>query len=249
MKFSFKNLAYLLNKRPFKIVSTSACLLGIAGVGFFSEIYPTKAFCEAKAKPSIDDRDLYDYNKCKQFIKQYKVNQLLKSNMVIELNSFQSNSTLFYQQEEFGIPGLVVAVSRNNQVVYSRGFGFSDVENSLKANQDTVMRIASISKPIALAVAAKLIELNKLDIDKPVNEYVKDLPPFKFNNKEFKITTRQLMCHTSGIRHYREEMKKEKKENGQGDTSYDEFYLNKNFKTTKDALSLFINDELVNEPG
>ena len=116
------------------------------------------------------------------------------------------------------------------------------------------MRIASISKPITCAIAAKLIELKKLDIDKPINEYVDNLPSFKYKNKEYTITTRQLMCHTSGIRHYREEEKDkeeqtEKKSNGSGDTKYDEFFLNKNFKTTKDSLNLFIDDELVNEPG
>jgi serine beta-lactamase-like protein LACTB len=148
---------------------------------------------------------------------------------------------------------MVVAVSKNNQVIYSRGFGYSDVENSIKANANTVMRIASISKPISIAVAAKLIELNKLDIDKPINEYIDNLPALMYKNKEFKITSRQLMCHTSGIRHYKEQTQKEKKErekaNGEGDTAFAEFYLNKKFKTTRDALDLFINDELINEPG
>jgi serine beta-lactamase-like protein LACTB len=148
---------------------------------------------------------------------------------------------------------MVVAVSKNNEVIYSRGFGYSDIENNIKANCSTVMRIASISKPITIVVAAKLIELNKLDIDKPINEYIDNLPTFKYKNKEYEITTRQLMCHTSGIRHYKEETQKEKKEkektSGEGDTAFAEFYLNKKFKNTKDALSIFINDELVNEPG
>ncbi len=65
-----------------------------------------------------------------------------------------------------------------------KGFGYSDVENNLKAHEDTVMRIASISKPITCAVAAKLFENGQLGFDKSVNEYLKTLPTFKWNNLE-----------------------------------------------------------------
>ena len=46
------------------------------------------------------------------------------------------------------------------------------------------MRIASISKPITMAIVAKLWEDNKLDLDEPVTKYVKDWPETVFNNKK-----------------------------------------------------------------
>lgn len=145
---------------------------------------------------------------------------------------------------------MVVAVSRNGETIYSRGFGYSDVENNVKAHSGTVMRIASISKALTSTIALKLVEQNKLDLDKPVDEYLTYLPPFKYKNQAFKITPRQLLSHTAGIRHYKEN-KSEKKAKDQriGDTEFPEFFLNQNFKTTKDALSIFVNDELLNEPG
>jgi serine beta-lactamase-like protein LACTB len=112
------------------------------------------------------------------------------------------------------------------------------------------MRIASISKPITSLIAAKLYEENKLDFDKSIDFYLPHLPTFKYNEKLVKITTRQLISHTSGIRHYekKNEINNEKSEGG-SDTSLKEFYIKENFKTTKDALELFIKDELLSEPG
>ena len=98
---------------------------------------------------------------------------------------------------EDGIPGLVIAVSVDGKITWEHGFGYSDVENRIFANSNTVMRIGSISKSITVAAVGKLIEDGLLDLDKPVSQYVEAWP-----NHHPPITTRQLMSHTSGIRHY-----------------------------------------------
>ncbi len=102
---------------------------------------------------------------------------------------------------EHGIPGIVVAVSRDSELLYAKGFGYSDVENCVRTRVDTVMRIASISKPLTCLLAAKLIETGRLDIDRPIDAYVSDLPAFRVDehNGTSKITARQLMSHTSGL--------------------------------------------------
>ncbi|CAI5449300.1 unnamed protein product [Caenorhabditis angaria] len=64
------------------------------------------------------------------------------------------------------------------------------------------MRIASISKPITSTIAAKLVESGKLDLDKDIHEYLPDFPKKLWNEKPVKITTRQLLSHSAGIRHY-----------------------------------------------
>lgn len=146
----------------------------------------------------------------------------------------------------YGIPSVIVSVSKNGKVVYTRAVGFSDVENNVKANTETVMRIASISKPLACLVAAKLYENGQLDFDRAIDEYLTDLPKFKVNEKEVKLTCRQLMNHTSGIRHYKEQ---NKTNSDKKDTNFEEFYLNRSFPNSIEALSLFINDDLLFEPG
>ena len=99
------------------------------------------------------------------------------------------------------------------------------------------MRIASISKPITSLIAAKLYDENKFDLDQSIDFYLPHLPSFKCNDKIVKITSRQLISHTSGIRHYekKNEINKEKSESG-SDTSLKEFYIKDNFRTTKDSM-------------
>ena len=56
-------------------------------------------------------------------------------------------------KEERGIPGVSIAVSVDGKTVWSEGFGFADVENRVLCTSKTVMRIASISKPLTTTAA------------------------------------------------------------------------------------------------
>ena len=185
---------------------------------------------------------------------------------------------------EDGIPGLVIAVSVDGKITWKHGFGYADVENRVLANSNTVMRIASISKSITAAAVGKLVEDGLLDLDKPVSEYVEAWP-----KHHPPISTRQLISHMSGIRHYekhksdsnkntsknnasKDDVQSKKEEDlvksnnkncdnkavkdkksesnpGEGDTKYDEFYLNKKFNSVTESLDLFKNDPLLYEPG
>lgn len=100
-----------------------------------------------------------------------------------------SKSLIWSKMNESAIPGLVIAVSVDGKTLFRQGFGFADVENRVMASPSTVMRIASISKPLAMTAAAKLYEDGKLDLDKPIRDYVPDWP-----EKHPPITTRDA-CH------------------------------------------------------
>ena len=56
-------------------------------------------------------------------------------------------------KEECGIPGVSISVSVDGKTVWSEGFGFADVENRVLCTSKTVMRIASISKPLTTTAA------------------------------------------------------------------------------------------------
>ena len=62
--------------------------------------------------------------------------------------------------------------------------GFADLENRLPCGPETIFRIASISKPIAMAIVAKLWENDDLDLDKPVQFYVPSFPEKTFDGKK-----------------------------------------------------------------
>ncbi|KAI4825665.1 hypothetical protein KUCAC02_021342 [Chaenocephalus aceratus] len=110
--------------------------------------------------------------------------------------------------DEVGAPGLVVGVSVDGAHVWSEGIGYSDLENRVPCGPGTVMRIASISKPLTSAAAARLCEEGKLELDVPVQKYVPEFPQKQFDGEDVTITPRMILSHLSGIRHYEKDAKK-----------------------------------------
>jgi len=97
------------------------------------------------------------------------------------------------------VPGVSVAVVEDGKEVWSTGFGMADLENFVPATSRTLYRLGSISKPITAVAAMRLWEQGKLDLDAPVQKYCPKFP----QKPEGTITTRELLGHLAGIRHYR----------------------------------------------
>ena len=95
------------------------------------------------------------------------------------------------------VPGMSVAVVEDGELVWSRGFGMADLENSVPATSETLYRLASISKPITATAAMSLWQDGELDLDVPVQKYCPAFP-----SKQWPITTRELLAHLGGIRYY-----------------------------------------------
>ncbi|XP_041795391.1 serine beta-lactamase-like protein LACTB, mitochondrial isoform X2 [Chelmon rostratus] len=115
-------------------------------------------------------------------------------------------------QAEVGAPGLVVGVSVDGVQVWCEGLGYADLENRVPCGPETVLRIASISKPLTSAAAARLCEEGKLDLDVPVQKYVPEFPQKQFDGQDVTITPRMILSHLSGIRHYEKDAKKVKED-------------------------------------
>ncbi|KAA0724273.1 Serine beta-lactamase-like protein LACTB, mitochondrial [Triplophysa tibetana] len=88
------------------------------------------------------------------------------------------------------------------------GVGYADLENRVPCSPETVMRIASISKPLTAAAIARLWEEGKINLDAPVQKYVPEFPEKQFEGEKVTITSRMLLSHLSGIRHYEKDAKK-----------------------------------------
>lgn len=69
------------------------------------------------------------------------------------------------------IPGLSVAIVQDGKVILAHGFGYADLEKRRPATPETPFNIASVTKPVSAAVALKLVELGKLDLDRPMKSY------------------------------------------------------------------------------
>src|SRR5579864_2091782 len=96
------------------------------------------------------------------------------------------------------VPGLSIAVVENADLEWATGFGFADLENNVPASEHTLFRLGSISKTLTAVGALKLWELGRLDLDAPVQKYCPAFP-----QKSGPITTREVMGHLGGIRHYK----------------------------------------------
>lgn len=100
------------------------------------------------------------------------------------------------------IPGLSAAVVRDGEVVFARGFGFADVERRIAATPETVYDVASVTKPIAAAVALRLAEQGVLDLDRPMAEYSEWADFCRDFSEQPSIFARDLRCESPhSLRH------------------------------------------------
>lgn len=143
-----------------------------------------------------------------------------------EIDSVNAIASRFLDQN--GIPGMAISISKNGNMIYSDGFGYSNIEKETKVNPDqTQFRIASISKSLTALAMAKLVDDDKLDFNKSVYTYLPNYP-----KKKYDFTVKQVAGHIAGIRHYKGS----------------EFILNKQMTITE-GLDIFKNDPLLFKPG
>lgn len=101
-----------------------------------------------------------------------------------------------YQKD--AIKGFSVAVVNEKGLLYSKGFGFTDIEKNKAYTSNTTQNIASISKTLIGIALLKAQELGRLNLDEPINKYL----PFKIvnpNHPETPILIKHLAYHTSSI--------------------------------------------------
>lgn len=132
------------------------------------------------------------------------------------------------------VPGVSVAVVENGEYEWSSGFGLADVENNVPASEQTLFRLASISKPLTAVGTMELWERGKLDLDAPIQKYCPAFP-----EKSKPITTRELMGHLGGIRHYKSDSPEDL------EVSNTRHFDN----PIQGGIDFFKNDPLVAEPG
>jgi len=97
------------------------------------------------------------------------------------------------------INGFSVAIVNQTGVLFTKGFGSSDIKKGSEYTQNTIQNIGSISKTFIGIALLKAQELGKLKLDDPISNYLS----FKVINPYFPdqpITIRQLTTHTSSIK-------------------------------------------------
>lgn len=101
--------------------------------------------------------------------------------------------------KDYDIPGVNIALVQKGKTTWSKAYGYADLDKGRKMTTDTFCRVESISKSATAWGVMKLVEQGKIELDKPVEQYVRS---WKFPESEFseeKVTVRQLLTHTAGM--------------------------------------------------
>ncbi|MBB6369619.1 serine hydrolase [Chryseobacterium shigense] len=108
--------------------------------------------------------------------------------------------TMESRMKHYNIPGVSIAVIKNSKVIWSKTYGFADVESKIPVNTQTLFQAASMSKPVSMYAALAEVEAGKINPDADVNTYLKSwkIPENKFT-KEKKVSLKHIASHTAGI--------------------------------------------------
>jgi CubicO group peptidase (beta-lactamase class C family) len=114
----------------------------------------------------------------------------------LEHSFFDFKMTSLMKMAKF--PSLSACIINNDQVVWSKGYGYYDLENQKEPNPDTIYLIASVTKTIVGTALMQLYEQGHFSLDDDVNSYL----PFSLRNPHFPdnpISFRMLLSHTSSL--------------------------------------------------
>jgi CubicO group peptidase (beta-lactamase class C family) len=125
-------------------------------------------------------------------------------------------------------PGLSVGFLKDD-FTWTQGFGYADLENRVPAQPQSSYRMASITKTFTATAVLQLMEAGKMNLSADIQTYV----PY-FPHKKWPITVRQLLGHMGGIPHYVDREK--------------ELHI-KEHRTTREAVAIFQDYDLIAEPG
>jgi CubicO group peptidase (beta-lactamase class C family)/D-alanyl-D-alanine dipeptidase len=104
---------------------------------------------------------------------------------------------LRHEVDDKSLPALSIALVVDQEIVWARGFGFTDAQRTKPATAETIYRVGSVSKLFTDIAAMQLVEQGKLDLDAPVSRWLVDFSPRNPSGEV--ISLRRLMSHRSGL--------------------------------------------------
>jgi CubicO group peptidase (beta-lactamase class C family) len=129
-------------------------------------------------------------------------------------------------------PSLAVAVSLHGKIIWEQGFGFADLDKGTLATADTMYSLASISKPITGTALMTLVSAGKINLDKPINDYLgKSKLQARVGDAE-DATVRRVANHSSGLPEH-----------------FQFFYRNEPWSVPQPDLTIMHYGNLVTAPG
>ena len=180
-------------------------------------------------------------------IPQIHLNKVLNNQLTDGDAYHEMDSLIERYLKRWEIHGAQLVITRNDSLLYARGFGFADVEKGIKMEPNMVMRFASVSKLITAVGIMKLCEIKKMRVSDKVfgpkgilndTTYINSIK----DNRYYDITVEQLLRHNAGFT------------NGAGDPMFSTRYIiMQNHLTTppdhKTLLRIVLKRQLGYAPG
>ena len=117
--------------------------------------------------------------------------------MPLAMRADEADDYIQREMKQQHIPGLSLAIVKEGKLVKTAGYGFANVELSVRATPNTVYQLQSITKSFTATGVMLLVEEERVGLDDKVSKYLDGLPE---TWKE--ITVRHLLTHTSGLKDF-----------------------------------------------
>src|ERR1700733_13074436 len=96
-------------------------------------------------------------------------------------------------------PSISVAVAQHGKIIWEEGFGWANREERIPATENTMYSLASISKTMTATGLMTLVQAGKIDLDKPINDYLGDAKVAARIGDANDATVRRVANHSSGL--------------------------------------------------
>ena len=118
-------------------------------------------------------------------------------NVYGQLNSAEQTNidNLFKTWNNSSSPGFALGIIRDGKLIYSKGYGMSDLEHDVPITDSTIFYIGSVSKQFVTMCVLLLEEQGRLNLDDRIQKYLPDFPEYNAP-----LTIRHFIHHTSGVR-------------------------------------------------
>ena len=149
-----------------------------------------------------------------------------------QIKESQAIDSIFTEWNKTNVPGCALGIMKEGKLIYAKGYEMANIEYDIPNSASSVFRIGSTSKQFTAACIVLLAEQEKLNLDNTLNQYFPDFPEYAK-----RITIRNLLNHTSGIRDYLR-------------ISYLKGYSHDEYYEDKDIMKWLINQTELNfKPG
>ncbi len=98
---------------------------------------------------------------------------------------------------EDGGPGVMAAIVKNGELIWSGAAGAADLEHNIQMTPNHRLRIGSVSKPLTAVLTLVMAQHGEIDLNADIRSYVPE-----FGAKKGVVTIQNLASHTAGVRHY-----------------------------------------------